>query len=91
MSSADDSSRGGEMSNDTEYDADYDANYAETRETTEGRVYTVTGGDWDELLVEKWPATSGSSSTWGRSTRRRTACCGWCWSWRARPSPRPGR
>ncbi|GAA1882126.1 NADH-quinone oxidoreductase subunit D [Pseudonocardia ailaonensis] len=24
--------------------------YAETRETTEGTVYTVTGGDWDTLL-----------------------------------------
>ncbi len=22
--------------------------YAGVRETTEGRVYTVTGGDWDE-------------------------------------------
>ena len=22
---------------------------AEQRETTEGRVFTVTGGDWDEL------------------------------------------
>ncbi|MBP2339473.1 NADH-quinone oxidoreductase subunit D [Saccharothrix coeruleofusca] len=35
----------------------YDANqggdpYAESRETTEGRVYTVTGGDWDEVLAE---------------------------------------
>ena len=25
---------------------------ASTRETTEGTVYTVTGGDWDELLGE---------------------------------------
>ncbi|HSV67875.1 MAG TPA: NADH-quinone oxidoreductase subunit D [Mycobacteriales bacterium] len=25
--------------------------YAGSRETTEGRVYTVTGGDWDELLA----------------------------------------
>ena len=33
-------------------------------------------------------ATSGSSSTWARSTRPPTACCGWCWSWRARRSPR---
>ncbi len=24
--------------------------YADARETTEGRVYTVTGGDWDEFL-----------------------------------------
>ena len=33
--------------------------------------------------------TSASSSTWARSTRPRTACCGWCWSSRARRSPRP--
>jgi len=26
--------------------------YAETRETTEGRVYTVTGGDWDSIHAE---------------------------------------
>jgi NADH-quinone oxidoreductase subunit D len=32
--------------NETDYE------YAETRETTEGRVYTVTGGDWDELVEE---------------------------------------
>ena len=24
--------------------------YAGVQETTEGRVYTVTGGDWDEVL-----------------------------------------
>ncbi|MFI9007135.1 NADH-quinone oxidoreductase subunit D [Actinosynnema sp. NPDC053489] len=38
----------------------YDANrttsnpdaYAGSRETTEGTVYTVTGGDWDEVLAE---------------------------------------
>ena len=34
--------------------------------------------------------TSGSSSTWVRSTRPRTACCGWCWSSRARRSPSAG-
>ena len=33
-------------------------------------------------------ATRRSSSTWARSTRRRTACCGWCSSSRARRSPR---
>jgi NADH-quinone oxidoreductase subunit D len=27
------------------------ADYAGSRETTEGRVYIVTGGDWDELLA----------------------------------------
>ena len=26
--------------------------YAESRETTEGRVYSVTGGDWDSLATE---------------------------------------
>lgn len=26
--------------------------YAGTRETTEGRIYTVTGGDWDEVLED---------------------------------------
>ncbi|MGW1677216.1 NADH-quinone oxidoreductase subunit D [Saccharopolyspora sp. NPDC002376] len=29
-----------------------DPEAAETRETTEGRVYTVTGGDWDEFIDE---------------------------------------
>ena len=66
---------------------------AEERITTEGPVYTVTGGDWDTLLdsAESPSTTTASSSTWARSTRPRTACCGWCWSWRARPSPRPAR
>ena len=67
-----------------------DCTPAEERITTEGPVYTVTGGDWDTLLDEP-STTTASSSTWARSTRRRTACCGWCWSWRARPSPRPAR
>ena len=50
---------------------------AGSRETTEGRVYTVTGGDWD-LALRRRPAAarSASSSTWGRSTRRPTACSG---------------
>ena len=26
--------------------------YASARETTEGRVYSVTGGDWDSLVTE---------------------------------------
>ena len=26
--------------------------YASSRETTEGRVYSVTGGDWDSLTTE---------------------------------------
>ena len=37
------------------------------------------------------PPRSGSSSTWARSTRRRTACSGWSSSSRARRSPRPAR
>ena len=46
-------------------------------DTTEGRMFTVTGGDWDTC----WPrpsssTTNASSSTWVRSTRRPTACCG---------------
>ena len=26
--------------------------YASSRETTEGRVYSVTGSDWDSLVTE---------------------------------------
>jgi NADH-quinone oxidoreductase subunit D len=38
---------------DTEFDTDYEAaEYADERRTTEGRVYTVTGGDWDDLMQE---------------------------------------
>ncbi|MGI5994805.1 MAG: NADH dehydrogenase subunit D, partial [Saccharomonospora viridis] len=28
------------------------ARYAEHRDTTEGRVYTVGGGDWDDVLAD---------------------------------------
>ena len=47
-------------------------------ETTEGRVFTVTGQDWDSIVAgpRRARATSGSSSTWARSTRRPTACSG---------------
>jgi NADH-quinone oxidoreductase subunit D len=38
--------------NETGMETGYETEYAETRETTEGRVYTVTGGDWDELVDE---------------------------------------
>ncbi|MDQ6873762.1 MAG: NADH-quinone oxidoreductase subunit D [Actinomycetota bacterium] len=31
--------------------------YAVSQETTEGRVYTVTGGDWDAVLGERDPIT----------------------------------
>ena len=42
------------------------------------RVYTVTGQDWDDVVsgVVGSRATSASSSTWVRSTRRPTACSG---------------
>jgi NADH-quinone oxidoreductase subunit D len=33
-------------------DSSGDADYAEARRTTEGRVYTVSGGDWDDMLGE---------------------------------------
>ncbi|MGH3622254.1 MAG: NADH dehydrogenase subunit D, partial [Sciscionella sp.] len=33
------------------HEADHDP-YASSRETTEGRVYTVTGGDWEDFLAE---------------------------------------
>ena len=57
---------------------------ADGTEGTEGRVYNVGGGDWDEVVqaaagrraTRRTPSTS--SSTWARSTRLRTACCGWC-------------
>ena len=32
------------------HDRDVDAYSAGERETTEGKVYTVTGGDWDSVL-----------------------------------------
>lgn len=38
--------------NDTREDA-----YAAERDTTEGRVYTVTGGDWDELVASVDPVS----------------------------------
>ena len=53
--------------------------YAGSNETTEGRVFTVTGQDWDSIaegLADAATPTSASSSTWARSTRRRTACSG---------------
>ena len=48
---------------------------------TEGRVYNVGGQDWDEVVAAadeaaEAQARSAWSSTWGRSTRPRTACCG---------------
>ena len=53
--------------------------YAAARPTTPpGKVFTVTGQDWDSVVagVDLERRRSASSSTWVRSTRRRTACCG---------------
>ncbi|PWW64230.1 NADH-quinone oxidoreductase subunit D [Actinokineospora spheciospongiae] len=33
-------------------DSTAQADYAQERETTEGRVYTITGGDWDDVLED---------------------------------------
>ena len=35
-----------------ENDTANEIQHADSRDTTEGRVYTVTGGDWDEVLAE---------------------------------------
>ncbi|PXY32052.1 NADH-quinone oxidoreductase subunit D [Prauserella muralis] len=37
---------------DTTAEGSDSARYAEHRETTEGRVYTVSGGDWDDVLSD---------------------------------------
>ncbi len=37
---------------DTDAHPGQSADYAEERRTTEGKVYTVTGGDWDEVLED---------------------------------------
>ena len=51
---------------------------AHRAETSQGRVFTVTGQDWDSIAqgIGDGTPTSGSSSTWARSTRRPTACSG---------------
>jgi NADH-quinone oxidoreductase subunit D len=33
-------------------DSTDNANYADSRDTTEGRVYTVSGGDWDDVVAD---------------------------------------
>ncbi|HET6287003.1 MAG TPA: NADH dehydrogenase subunit D, partial [Amycolatopsis sp.] len=33
-------------------DSTDDVDYADSRETTEGRVYTVSGGDWEDLIED---------------------------------------
>ena len=47
-------------------------------ETSQGRVFTVTGQDWDSVVAghRRRGATTASWSTWARSTRRPTACSG---------------
>jgi NADH-quinone oxidoreductase subunit D len=48
-----DTGTGTQAGGDTRFDTDYEAaEYADSRDTTEGRVYTVTGGDWDDLMDE---------------------------------------
>ena len=52
---------------------------ASEADTSQGRVFTVTGQDWDavvEGIGSGDEPTSASSSTWARSTRRPTACSG---------------
>ena len=47
------------------------------RETAEGRVFTVTGQDWDSIAQGlAMTSKNASSSTWARSTPRPTACSG---------------
>ena len=51
--------------------------YAGTSETTEGKVFTVSGQDWDQIaagLAED--ADERVVVNMGPSTRRRTACSG---------------
>ena len=59
-------------------DHEHDLYAAASAETAEGRVFTVTGQDWDSITegIAERAATSASSSTWARSTRRPTACSG---------------
>jgi hypothetical protein len=66
--------------------------YAQPRETTEGRVYTVTGGDWDTVVAGADPISEERLVVnMGPQHPSRTACSDWCWRWRARRSPRSAR
>ena len=38
------------------------AEYAKARETTEGRVFTVTGGDWEAVVGGRDPVSFSISS-----------------------------
>ena len=51
--------------------------YAASGETSQGRVFTVTGQDWDSITQSIGESDDeGSWSTWARSTPRPTACSG---------------
>ena len=52
--------------------------YAGSADTAEGKVFTVTGQDWDSITqgLDDDSPRSASWSTWARSTRRPTACSG---------------
>jgi NADH:ubiquinone oxidoreductase 49 kD subunit 7 len=62
--------------------------YAGSRETTEGRVYTVTGGDWDQTLGTEAYGEERLVVNMGRSTPPPTASCASSSTSRARRSPR---
>jgi NADH-quinone oxidoreductase subunit D len=47
-----DTGTGTSHSGSTSEPAASDLPYADSRETTEGRVYTISGGDWDEVLAD---------------------------------------
>ena len=54
--------------------------YAGSADTAEGKVFTVTGQDWDSITqgleAQATRQRNASSSTWARSTPRPTACSG---------------
>ena len=51
--------------------------YGAAADAAEGRVYTVTGQDWDSSCPSRpSAATSASWSTWVHSTLPRTVCSG---------------
>jgi NADH-quinone oxidoreductase subunit C len=47
---------------------------------------SASSGTEKPRAPRKTAAQKLARSTSGRSTRRRTACCAWCWSWTARSS-----
>ncbi|WP_324274480.1 hypothetical protein [Blastococcus brunescens] len=57
--------------------------YAGSRETTEGRVYTVTGGDWDLTFADPH-GEERLVVNMGPQHPPPTASCGWCSTSRAR-------